>query len=134
MRDVSQVTTVSSTQGHDSPDDDAPVEGLRRGRVLAGRYEIEALLGRGATASVYCAYDRVGRQRVALKALDLDKSGSSVWIERPARELRHARAVEHPNVCRVYDFFESDGQYSHGPVSVRLRDATAVEVRFAPNL
>jgi serine/threonine protein kinase len=69
---------------------------LRPGLLLAGRYEVVALLGKGASAGVYRVYDRIAEQHVAVKALDPEKSASTTWVERLARELRHARASSTP--------------------------------------
>lgn len=83
---------------------------LRRGDVLAARYEIQALLGRGGMASVYRAYDRVTEETIAVKVLDPERSVGRGWVEHLGRELRHARRIQHPNVCRVFDFFEDGGR------------------------
>jgi eukaryotic-like serine/threonine-protein kinase len=96
-----------SDRGDADGDSAAP---LRPGLLLAGRYEVVALLGKGASASVYQVYDRITEQHVAVKALDPEKSASTTWVERLARELRHARGIQHPHVCRVHDFFESQGR------------------------
>jgi hypothetical protein len=82
---------------------------LARGAVLAGRYEIEATLGRGGAGVVLRAYDRELREAVAIKVLRPDLGNVARWIERLAREVKLARQLRHPNVCRVYDFEKADG-------------------------
>ncbi len=110
-----------------APLETAPPE-LQSGDVLAGRYEIGGVLGRGATATVYRAYDRVTEQTVALKALHPGSSASASSVQRLARELRHGRLIQHPNVCRVFDLFESDGHtyltMEHAPLGT-LRSTLA---------
>jgi hypothetical protein len=82
---------------------------LARGTVLAGRYEIEATLGRGGAGVVLRAHDRELREAVAIKVLRPDLGHASRWIERLAREVKLARQLRHPNVCRVFDFEKADG-------------------------
>jgi hypothetical protein len=86
--------------------DVAPIE---RGAVLAGRYQIETPLGRGGAGVVLRAYDRELREAVAIKVLHADLAQESRWIERLAREVKLARQLRHPNVCRVFDFEKADG-------------------------
>jgi serine/threonine protein kinase len=82
---------------------------LARGAVLAGRYEIEATLGRGGAGVVLRAYDRELHEAVAIKVLRPDLGNVARWIERLAREVKLARQLRHPNVCRVFDFEKADG-------------------------
>ena len=82
---------------------------LGRGDVLAGRFQIEAVLGTGGSGRVLRAFDRESRTPVALKILRQELAGEPVWAERFARELRVGRAISHANVCRVFDIGEADG-------------------------
>ena len=79
------------------------------GMILAGRYRIVAPLGRGGMGEVYRADDMKLGQAVALKFLPLSLSGDPVRRERLLEEVRLARQVAHPNVCRVWDVGEVDG-------------------------
>jgi serine/threonine-protein kinase len=79
------------------------------GRLLAGRYRIIALLGRGGMGEVYRADDLTLGQPVALKFLPEEASRDESLLERFRNEVRIARRVSHPNVCRVYDVGEVDG-------------------------
>jgi len=79
------------------------------GRLLAGRYRIIALLGRGGMGEVYRADDLTLGQPVALKFLPEDASRDEALLERFRNEVRLSRRVSHPNVCRVYDVGEVDG-------------------------
>jgi predicted Ser/Thr protein kinase len=79
------------------------------GTLLGGRYRIIGLLGRGGMGEVYRATDLTLGQSVALKFLPAEAAGNSRLLERFAGEVRVARQVSHPNVCRVYDLGEVDG-------------------------
>ena len=80
------------------------------GTVLAGRYRIVALLGKGGMGEVYRAEDLTLEQQVALKFLPEGVTEGAPAMARFRNEVRIARQVSHPNVCRVYDFGEIDGQ------------------------
>ena len=81
------------------------------GVVVAGRYRIAGLLGRGGMGEVYRATDLTLGQAVALKFLPEAASRDERAIARFYNEVRMARQVTHPNVCRVYDIGEVDGQH-----------------------
>ncbi len=74
------------------------------GTVLVDRYELRRLLGRGGMGVVYEAYDRVLEQAIAVKVVRPEYAGDRTWAERLAREVKLARQINHPNVCRVFDF------------------------------
>jgi serine/threonine protein kinase len=79
------------------------------GRMLAGRYRIIALLGKGGMGEVYRADDLTLGQPVALKFLPDEAARDQGLLERFKNEVRIARRVSHPNVCRVYDVGEVEG-------------------------
>jgi serine/threonine-protein kinase len=81
------------------------------GAMLAARYRIVALLGRGGMGEVYRAEDLKLGQQVALKFLPEDLARNADRLARFHHEVRVARQVSHPNVCRVYDIGEADGQH-----------------------
>jgi serine/threonine-protein kinase len=83
---------------------------LPPGVVLAGRYRIVGLLGRGGMGEVYRADDLKLRQAVALKFLPPSVAGDR-RLARFYDEVRIAREVSHPNVCRVHDLGEADGHH-----------------------
>ncbi len=72
------------------------------GTVLAGRYRVLGLIGQGGMGEVYRAYDLILNQAVALKFLGRANM-SEPALARFRNEVRIARQVSHPNVCRVYD-------------------------------
>ena len=80
------------------------------GRLLAGRYRIIALLGKGGMGEVYRADDLTLGQGVAMKFLPDEAARDEGLLERFRNEVRMARRVSHPNVCRVYDVGDIDGQ------------------------
>ncbi len=79
------------------------------GTLLAGRYRILGLLGRGGMGEVYRANDMKLGQPVALKFLPPETARSPGMLARLSGEVRLARQVSHPNVCRVYDIGEAEG-------------------------
>jgi serine/threonine-protein kinase len=89
----------------------APAEDGRfvPGTLIAGRYRIIALLGRGGMGEVYRATDLTLGQSVALKFLPEQAAKDLRLLERFHGEVRVARQVSHPNVCRVYDIGQAEG-------------------------
>jgi tRNA A-37 threonylcarbamoyl transferase component Bud32 len=83
---------------------------IAAGTILAGRYLILGLAGRGGEGEVYRAEDRKLGQAVALKILPDSVRTDERRLERLAHEVRMGRRVSHPNVCRVYDIVEAEGQ------------------------
>jgi serine/threonine-protein kinase len=79
------------------------------GTILAGRYRIAGLLGRGGMGEVYRATDLTLGQVVALKFLPEATARDERLLARFYNEVRIARQVAHPNVCRVYDIGQVDG-------------------------
>jgi serine/threonine-protein kinase len=99
--------TASATRSRPSSSPEYLSEGrFIPGRLLAGRYRIIALLGKGGMGEVYRADDLTLGQPVALKFLPDEASHDPSLLERFKNEVRIARRVSHPNVCRVYDVGE----------------------------
>jgi serine/threonine protein kinase len=80
------------------------------GTILSHRYRVSARLGKGGMGEVYRATDLLLGQSVALKFLPDALNGSQAALERLRSEVRLARQISHPNVCRVYDIGEAGGQ------------------------
>ena len=83
--------------------------GFVPGTLLGGRFRIIGLVGRGGMGDVYRADDLLLGQPVALKFLPTDLAKHPDRLARFYGEVRIARGVSHPNVCRVYDVGEIDG-------------------------
>ena len=79
------------------------------GAVLDGRYRIIGLLGKGGMGEVYRADDLRLGQPVALKFLPDAFGDEPIRLAQFHNEVRTARQVSHPNVCRVYDIGEVEG-------------------------
>jgi eukaryotic-like serine/threonine-protein kinase len=83
-------------------------------RILAGRYRLQAVIGRGGMGAVWRARDELLNRDVAIKEI--------VWPDRrapakhdpahppPVREAQMAARLNHPNVVGVYDILEEDGR------------------------
>jgi serine/threonine-protein kinase len=86
-----------------------PSHGFAPGAIIAGRYRLVALLGRGGMGEVYRADDLTLDQPVALKFLPAGVADPDRLAQFHA-ELRVARQVSHKNVCRLYDLGDADGR------------------------
>jgi serine/threonine-protein kinase len=81
------------------------------GAIVADRYRIIGLLGKGGMGEVYRADDLKLGIPVALKFLPENLANDGAMLARFHREVRIARQVSHPSVCRVYDIGEIGGQH-----------------------
>src|SRR5947209_5539004 len=79
------------------------------GQIIAERYRVVALAGRGGMGEVYRAEDLTLSQVVALKFLPEALTQDAAALARFHAEVRTARQVSHPNVCRVFDIGDADG-------------------------
>ena len=80
------------------------------GTRLGTRYRVVGLLGSGGMGEVYRADDLELSQSVALKFLPEKVARNAADLARLRQEVRIARQIAHPNVCRTYDIAEADGQ------------------------
>ena len=80
------------------------------GAIVAGRYRLVSLLGRGGMGEVYRADDLTLDQTVALKFLPAGVASDADRLAQFHAELRIARQVSHKNVCRLYDLGEHEGR------------------------
>jgi serine/threonine-protein kinase len=81
------------------------------GAILGDRYRMVSLLGAGGMGEVYRADDMKLGQRVALKCVPAELANDRKAFDRLCAEVRVARQVSHPNVCRVFDMVLVDGLY-----------------------
>jgi serine/threonine-protein kinase len=80
------------------------------GELIAGRYELEELVGTGGMSSVYRAHDRLLERDVALKVLHAQFTADDDYVERFRREARSVAQLSHPNIVTVIDRGEQDGR------------------------
>jgi len=106
------------------------------GELIAGRYELEELVGSGGMSSVYRAHDRLLERTVALKILHEQFTRDEGYVERFRREARSVAQLTHPNIVTVIDRGEQDGrqfivfEYVDG---MNLKELVAQEGPLAPD-
>ena len=88
----------------------APRRSLEAGTLVAGRYRIAGLLGAGGMGEVFRARDLVLEEDVAIKLLPESRAHDEAFMRRFVNEVRLARQISHPSVCRVHDIGEVDGR------------------------
>lgn len=79
------------------------VEQVEKPRVLAGRYRVDSLIGRGGMASVYRGFDETLGRVVAIKILRRDLAGDDTFRTRFRLEAQAASRMSHPSIVRVFD-------------------------------
>ena len=102
-------TPVSSSSGWLSSSGSIDHGRFPPGTLLGARYRIIERLGRGGMGEVYRSDDLKIGQPVALKFLPTDVDKDPARLTQLHTEVRMARQVSHPNVCRVYDIDEVEG-------------------------
>ena len=80
------------------------------GEKIAGRYELEELVGHGGMSSVYRARDSLLERNVALKVLHEQYNADDDLVERFKREARSVAQLQHPNIVTVIDRGEAEGR------------------------
>ena len=116
-REVESLITAHEQENHfiDSPAYFATPElltdssQLKPGQTL-GHYEIRSLLGEGGVGKVYLAEDKKLRRNVALKVLTSLGIGDMGSPRRLLLEAQAAAALDHPNICAVYEVDEESEQ------------------------
>ena len=83
-------------------------------RLIAGRYRLGTVLGRGGMGDVWRAHDELLNRDVAVKELvwppSLSEDERLAACRRATREARVAARLSHRNVVRVFDVVEEDGR------------------------
>ena len=97
------------------------ITALTQGSILAARYEILTLLGKGGMGVVYKAQDRLLDEPVAIKVLRSELMNTPELARRFRSEIKLARKVTHTNVCRIHEYGE-DGPLSY--ISMALIEGT----------
>ncbi len=85
-------------------------------RVLAGRYRVDELIGRGGMASVYRGYDLTLGREVALKILKRELAEDAAFRTRFRLEAQAASRMAHPAIVRVFDAGEGSETAPDGSV------------------
>ena len=80
---------------------------LTAGTTL-GRYRLDRLLGRGGMGAVYLAFDTALYRPVAIKVV-AGKAAGAASGDRALQEARNASALNHPNICTIFEVGEVDG-------------------------
>jgi TolB-like protein/tetratricopeptide (TPR) repeat protein len=88
-----------------------PLRELKTGTLFAGRYQVIEELGRGGMGRVYKVLDKEVEEKVALKLIKPEIAFEEETIRRFRSELRLARQITHPNVCRMYDLGRFESTY-----------------------
>ena len=73
------------------------------GRVLSGRYEIQAVVGTGGMAVVYRAWDKTEKRTVAIKVLRPEYEQDAEFVRRFSREAEAAAKMSHENIVNLLD-------------------------------
>ena len=90
--------------------DDAIADDALIGRTIADKFQIEALVGRGAMGAVYKARQLALTRKIALKVMRVHGAADAKYATRFKREAKTASLIDHPNLVRVLDFGqEPDG-------------------------
>jgi eukaryotic-like serine/threonine-protein kinase len=83
---------------------------MSAGDVIAGRYELVELIGRGGMSTVWKAEDRLLDRTVAIKVLHEQLTSDEEYVERFRREARAVAQLSHPNIVTVIDRGEDEGR------------------------
>jgi serine/threonine protein kinase len=137
MAMLAEETPVGDTPAEETPAEETPAE--ETGRLLAGRYRLGTVIGRGGMGAVWRARDELLNRDVAVKEIvwpvQLDPAERETARRRAVREAQLAARLSHPNVVGVYDILEEDGR----PCIVMelvpfrsLRDAVAEDGPMSP--
>ncbi len=81
---------------------------LKKGRVVAGRFRIESVIGEGGMGTVYLAHHLTLQRKYAIKVLKNEFADDKTFVERFRREAITASRVVHPNVVYISDFGQLD--------------------------
>jgi len=122
-QEVESLLEFHEDEDEDEPGHDSVDSLFKPGEVFAGRYRMIARLGRGGMGEVWRADDLVLQTAVALKLIH---STGSDGRDRILNEVRLARQITHPAVCRVFDVGEAEGGIFFSMELVRGEDLASL--------
>ena len=97
------------------------------GKVIDGRYEIQARIGEGGMGVVYKARQTSIDRVIALKMLNSQMAGDPTWVQRFYNEAKACSRLQHPNTIRMFDF----GQTSDGRLFMTMEFLDGISLREA---
>ncbi len=109
-----------------------PYADVRLGQTVAGRYVLEAVLGRGPLAVVYRARHRLVDRPCAVKIMNADLAGVAVVRERFRREAKATQKVAHPNVVEIFDQGETESGELYLVMELLEGETLAARLRRGP--
>ena len=78
--------------------------------IIVGHIRIGKILGEGGMGQILEGFDEKLKRRVAIKAIHPKRLSEARARSRFLREAQTLSQIEHPNICRIYDFLEHEGQ------------------------
>lgn len=96
---------------------------FKQGTIISGRYYIESLIGKGGMGAIYKARDQLLNIPVAVKFL---LSHSDDHVAQMLNEVRFARSITHPTICRVYDIGSMDSLFYFTMELIEGEDLTSL--------
>ena len=97
------------------------------GKVIDGRYEIQARIGEGGMGIVYKARQTSIDRVIAIKMLNAQMAADPTWVQRFYNEAKACSRLQHPNTIRMFDF----GQSSDGRLFMTMEFLDGVSLREA---
>ncbi len=134
-REVAWLISAHETGNHfiDAPAFVAAADVLADGQEFKpgetlGHYQIRSVLGEGGMGKVYLAEDTKLRRNVALKFVPDARNGNEDGRRRLLREAQAAAALDHPNICAIYEVGEADDQRY---IAMQYIEGETLEARMA---
>jgi eukaryotic-like serine/threonine-protein kinase len=97
------------------------------GKVIDGRYEIQARIGEGGMGVVYKARQTSIDRVIAIKMLNAQMAADPTWVQRFYNEAKACSRLQHPNTIRMFDF----GQSSEGRLFMTMEFLDGMSLREA---